>query len=184
MFFFHVAVGSEPFLSMSETGHHQQQQEINQWPEPLLTKYYLLLKGIADSLDLEQVKSLCFISVEAEKAGICNRDDFSGMVLLNFFHKMMLISPNNLTYLTSKLHSIDRMDLCGLIDQYISQLLSTQPLPHGDPPADERPPPYNPEFVSGITLYTECKFFILDFQRIDSSGSTTIVCVLGEGVLS
>jgi len=142
---------NEPLLSMS--GHHQQHRA-NEWPELLLTEFYLLLETIANSLDREQVKSLCYTSAEVVKAGICSRNDLSGMVLLDFFHKTMLITPNNLTYLTSKLHSIDRMDLCNLIDQYNGRMISPQPLPHGDQPVEDRPPPYNPEFASGMVLYT------------------------------
>jgi len=145
---------------MSETGH-QQQQRVNEWPEPLLTEYNFLLKRISNSLDVEQLKDLCFISVEAVKAGIYNRDDFSGTVLLSFFHQSMLIAPNNLTYLTNKLQSVDRVDLCSLIDQYNSKLLTPQPLPHGDPPTENRPPAYNPAFVSGIILYTIWWFLFL-----------------------
>ena len=99
--FSHVAVANGPFLSMSGTGHHQ--QRVNEWPEALLSEYHLLLKRISDSLDLEQVKGLCYVSVEAEKAGICNRNDFSGIVLLDFFDKMMLITPSNLIYLARML---------------------------------------------------------------------------------
>ncbi|XP_065918508.1 uncharacterized protein [Dysidea avara] len=95
------AVANGPFLSMSGTGHHQ--QRVNEWPEALLSEYHLLLKRISDSLDLEQVKGLCYVSVEAEKAGICNRNDFSGIVLLDFFDKMMLITPSNLIYLARML---------------------------------------------------------------------------------
>jgi len=159
MCIFHLAVApsvlATPFTnepSMSATGH-QQQKGFNEWPEPLLTEYYFLLKTIADSLNQEQVKSLYFISADAVKAGICNRNDFSGIVLLDFFHKNMLITPNNLTYLTSKLQSIDRVDLCSLIDQHNGRMLSPQPLPHGDPPEEDWPPPYNPEFVSGMTVH-------------------------------
>jgi len=145
---------------VSETGQQQKQGgHVNEWPEPLLSEFFLLLKRISDSLDLEQLKDLCFISEEAAKAGIYNRDDFSGIVLLNFFHQSTLITPNNLTYLTSKLQSIDRMDLCSLIDQYNGRMISPQPLPYGDPPAEDRPPPYNPEFVSG-TVYC---MVIIDF---------------------
>ena len=139
-------------LLLSATGY-QQQKGVNEWPEPLLTEFYLLLKTIADSLDQEQVKSLYFISADAVKTGICNKNDFSGIVLLDFFHKNMLIAPNNLTYLARKLQSIDRMDLCSLIDHYNGRMLSPQPVSHGNPPAEDRPPPYNPEFVSGKTLH-------------------------------
>jgi len=141
---------SEQIVSRSDISRQQQQLATNEWPEVLPNEFCLLLTTIANSLDAEQVRSLCFISVEATKAGVCNRDDFSGMVLLDFFLKQMLIAPNDLTYLMSKLQSVDRMDMCSLIDQYNSKMLSlSQPLLPGNLPVEHRPPPYNPEFVSG-----------------------------------
>ena len=181
---FHVAVThsasvspftNKPFLSMSETSY-QQQQRVNERPGQLLSEFHLLLKRISDSLDPEQVNSLCYVSVEAEKAGIRNREDFSGIVLLDFFHKMMLITPNNLIYLTNQLHAIDRMDLCSLIDQYNARIHSLQ---RGEIPVEDRPPPYNPEFVSGTYSLNKkiCSCSQFDFWYWHIPMSSHVYCI-------
>ena len=107
---------------------------------------------------------MCYISPEADSSGVRNKANFNGMVLFKFFEQRRLITADNLEYLQSHLKNISRVDLCHLIDEYTTTYLNGSTLAHSvqivepqshlqphptptdtRPPAEARPPPFNPE---------------------------------------
>jgi len=86
--------------------------------------YRILLRRLSKSLNSEEVNDLCYISHEVHSSGIQNKTNFNGTVLFKFFEQRMLIIDGNLDYLRELLQSIERMDLCKLIDDYMSTYLN------------------------------------------------------------
>ncbi|XP_065918503.1 uncharacterized protein [Dysidea avara] len=100
---------------------------------PPHNNYRQLLRRILKSLSTEEVNELCYISQEAISAGVQNKINFSGTVLFKFFEQRMLITANNLDYLRDSLQSIDRIDLCKLIDDYTITYVNGPSLSHSEP---------------------------------------------------
>ena len=142
----------------------QQEQTRMQFPnvpEQRLNVYRQLLRQISNSLQLNDLQSLCFISQEAEMAGMQHRRDFNGITLFNFLENKLLISPDNLEYLGDQLYRIGRLDLHNLVEQYTRSYLNGYPLPLNRrlPVVQQQqqqqqqqyyqPPAYNPHYHQG-----------------------------------
>ena len=95
--------------------------------------YRILLRRISKSLSTEEVNDMCYISQEAQSAGVQNKINFNGTVLFKFFEQRMLITDGNLDYLRELLQSIERIDLCKLIDDYMNSYLSGPFSSHSEP---------------------------------------------------
>jgi len=121
-------------------------------PEAQLNMYYQILGRISDSLSQQQVRDLCYISQEAEYAGVRHRVNLDGRMLFNFFEQQALIAPNNLEYLRALLCQIGRMDLCTFIDQYTRIYLGGQPAPLVKP-AIHAPPFNSLQLPTGMISY-------------------------------
>ena len=100
---------------------------------PPNNSYRILLRKISKSLTTEEVNDLCYISQEAQSAGVQNKINFNGTVLFKFFEQRMLITDGNLDYLRESLQSIERIDLCKLIDDYMNNHLSGKSSTHSEP---------------------------------------------------
>ena len=121
-------------LSNNQPQHLQQNTNVFDVPENQLNTYRLLLKRISSTMDLQQLRTICYLSQEAEYAGIQHRANLNGITLLNFFEQSLLISPKNLQYLRDLLHNVGRLDLCQWIDQYNMTFMRGQPVTLNKPP--------------------------------------------------
>ena len=129
--------------------------------------YHQLLSRILGWLTPDDIYRLCDVSPEAQLAGFCNQANFNGIDLFHYFEQRKLITPTSLSYLRGYLKVIGRVDMCGLIDNYMDTYLNRSSLSHGKPltephpPSHEihlsscgelHPPPFNPEYCDPSEL--------------------------------
>jgi len=118
----------ESLLSLNQPQHLKQSTNFFDVSDSQLSTYRVLLNRISNSLELRQVRTICYLSKEAEYAGVIHRANLSGSMLFNFFEQQVLISPKNLQYLQDMLQNVGRLDLCQWIDQYTMTFMHGQPV--------------------------------------------------------
>lgn len=145
--------------SFTGTMHQESYIEVieNKFPdvaESQLNVYRQILRTVSNQLALDEVKNLCYISREAEMAGLKHRANLNGSVLFNFLEDNQLISPDNIQYLWERLGTIGRRDLQDLIEQYTKLYLGGYPKPLGrHAPVTEQyyqPTAYNPNYTGNM----------------------------------
>ena len=124
---------NDSLLPLHHPQKFQQTMDFFGVPEPQLNMYRQILRKISNSLSVEHVREICYLSQEAEYEGVRHRANLNGTMLFNFFEQQVLIAPNNLEYLRVRLYNIGRMDLCNFIDHYTRMYLGGQSTPLNKP---------------------------------------------------